>query len=901
MTAPGRPALFDVRAGEGRRLLVMGTAMAAILAAHTIAETARDSMFLRTVPSQYLSIVYVALAGAALLVLKGNAALIRRVGRRYALVSTLMLAAYGTMMFYLARSGWATAFGLYLWTGLLGTVVIVQFWLLAASMFTSTEGKRLYGLVAAMGALGAFLGASLAAGVLLVVSVEQLLPIAAGFYLVGGLLLTKDRDVAVTLPQRRPRPGTLSGPVRLRDQPYVFRLVIISVLATAAAVVSDYLLKTTAVMEMTDAELPSFFARYNSVVSILSLVVQLVGASWIMRRAGVLGAVTLLPLALGLGGAATIVTASAFVAIMITKGADATLKNSVNRIANELLWMPVASDIRTAIREPLESVVGRVVQAIIAALLLVISLLGLASPHVVAAILIALAVMWFAVAASLRSPYLSQLRTALMRPTFETDHELDVGSLEVVVEALSSIDDRRVIAAIQVLQRHHRSKLIPALLLRHDSPEVLRVALDAIGVANRTDWIPLTRRLLVSDHPLIRIAAIRALARMGHDDAIEKGLEDQDPVVRATAVFWDAHTSPGEDLLAEPGITAMLTADDGDSETVRRLLIEAIRDDGDARWAPVLEELARTVDPGVVELLASAIERVPDARFLPFLIERLGTRSGRSNVRAALIAIGIPAIDAVETALADESMPPRIRLHLPTTLALFGIQRGGDILLAQLAKEKSGAVRYRLLRAITRLAIHHDVTFDSKILLAELDHHIREHFRLLGLTVAFDSSRDERASANLVRGLLGDKTSQARDRVFLVLEALHPRDNVRSIERAFVDTDRGARAHALEFLDTLTRAPLYDDVEVTRDAILVAYEDLTPAEMVARMRTLAPPPRTSREALARMLRDSDSLLAACAAYHSLQLGPSELAESVIAISHERPLLAPLTLLPARSR
>jgi hypothetical protein len=46
-----------------------------------------------------------------------------------------------------------------------------------------------------------------------------------------------------------------------------------------------------------------------------------------------------------------------------------------------------------------------------------------------------------------------------------------------------------------------------------------------------------------------------------------------------------------------------------------------------------------------------------------------------------------------------------------------------------------------------------------------------------------------------------------------------------------------------------------------------------------------------------MVRDSDSLLAACAAYHALELGPSALATQVIALAQERPLFEPLGLAP----
>lgn len=900
--------MFDVRPDEGRRVLGMGGAMFAILAAHTIAETARDAMFLRAVPSKWLALVYLGLAGLAVLAVMANSALVRRVGRRHAMVSTLMVAAFGTTLFYVLRPGSAAAFALYLWTGLLGTIIVVQFWLLAATTFTSAEAKRLYGLIAALGAVGALAGALLAAGLLVMVEVEQLLPVSAGFYLLAGVLLTHEPAMPQNLPPPVPRPEPKAGPVRLREHPYLMRMAALVVLATSVALLSDYLMKAAAAARYSTDALPSFFAHYNGVVSALSLLLQIVGASWLLRKAGVLGAATVLPLSLLVGGAAMVVTASAFAAVVLTKGADATLRFSVNRVATEVLWMPVSDADRVAVREPLESVVTRVVQAATAALLLVLGLAGFATPGVLAVAVVVLTVLWLGLAAGMRPLYLGQLRNALARPSFTAEHELDLASIEVVVEALSSTEDKRVIAAIQVLRSHDRARLIPALVLRHDSPEVLSAALDAIAIPSRTDWLPLTQRLLDSDDPIVRIAAIRALARAGRRAAIQQGLADPDPVVRASAVFWDAHTGTATDLLADPAVTALLAADDDDADTARRILIDAIRDDGDGRWAPVLHGLARTDDPAVIEMIAIAIGRVPDPRFVPFLIGRLGTRAGRASVRAALLAIDErsesssggsdgPALEALERAFEDPATPSRVRLHLPTTLALFGSQRAADILLAHLSNERSGAVRYRVLRGLARLAIHRGVKLDRARLLLELRHHLGEHFRLLGLAVAMETDPDPRDSAKLVRSLLREKISQARDRVLLALQSMHPRDDVRGIERALESTDRDARAHGLEFLDTLTRAQFYADGEAAglREKILVAYDDLSSAEKLARAGALAAAPRRAHEALSRMLDDTDSLLAACAAYHVLQLGPSDLADSVIELAQERPLLAPLEL------
>jgi AAA family ATP:ADP antiporter len=905
-----------------------GGALFAILAAHTISEVARDAIFLRSSTPENLAVAYGALAGIAVLALIANTALVKRLGRRYALIATLMAAAFGTVLFYEAHPSGAVAFALYMWTGLLGTLVVVQYWMLAATVFTSSEAKRLYGLIAALGALGALFGA-LAARVLLIgLHTEQLLPLAAALYCVAGVTLsTDDSPAQPTLNESadagfrvRLRPA---GPVRLRDHPYALRLALLLVLATAAAMVADYLLKTSAYDRYhgaRDIRLSTFFATYNGVVSAVSLVFQVFGASWLLRKGGVLGAIVMLPLLMLLGGVATVLTAGAFIAAVATKGADATLRHSVNRVANELLWMPVSDTVRTAVREPLESVVVRLVQAGTAAALFGITAAGFASKTVLAAITIGISTVWVGAAIGLRPKYLAQLRSSLSKPTFTPESELDLGSLEVVVEALSSTDDRRVIAAIQVLAAHQRGRLIPALVLRHDSPEVLTVALDAIAHTGRTDWLPLTKRLQTSPDPRVRIAALRALARTGMRDAIQVALSDADPSVRAAGVFWLYHADALDNIAAQPEVAAMLALTGDDSSVARRQLLESIRQDGDARWTDVLASLARVGDSTTIENVALAIERVPDVRFVPILIGRLGTRAGRGSVRAALVAIGDPALTALEDALKLFITPPRIRMHLPTTIALFGSKRAADVLIAQLAAERSGAVRYRLLRALARLAVSRTLRFDQDLLLDELRHHLREHFRLLGLSVPLmedasaaeailttgplgsqsldtrtGSTQDTSDSLRLLRGLLQDKSSQALDRVFLALQAMHPREDIRGIERALSGRDRGARAHALEFLDTVTRSPIYLRPRAAgiREDLLLVGEDLDSRERVVRAGDQSDVPANATEALARLVRDTDTLLAACAAYHALQLDREELRTMVDQVARERPLLLPL--------
>lgn len=884
--------------------------MFAILAGYTISETARDSLFLGSNGRGQLAIAYVLLAGIAIVALAINAQLVRRVGRRFALIITLGAAAAGTMMFWLSPLGRQEAFALYLWTGLLGTVVVVQFWLLAGTRFTTAEAKRLYGPIAAAGAVGTLAGALLAWIAVAVVDVRHLLPMAAGFYVLAGILLLQDKDAieprlagASSSLERfdaKPRPRTKRKLVEGRG--YVIRLVVLTVCATSAALLADYLLKSRAATAMRADELPRFFARYMGAVSALSLILQVIGASWLVKKIGVLGMIAILPMMMLVGGAAAVMTTGSFVAIALTKGADASLRYSVSRVATELLWMPVPDAVRTTIREPLESVVTRLVQAATAGLLLLLVAVDWGGPTHVSAFLAGVTAVWVIVAAGLRPSYLTQLRRSVSKRGLTTAVELDIRAVETVVEALSSDDDQRVIAALQILTTHRRTKLIPALILRHDSPEVLAVALDAIATPERSDWRPLTQRLMLAPSPKVRMLALRALARIDDQTAIMAGLSDDDPGVLAHAVFWKLQMGDELVVIENPTI-AVLLAESGARGVVARLqLLDAIRSHGDGRWTEVLVALSRTEDDGSVESLALAMAHIPDPRFLPFLIGRLVTRVGRARVREALVAIGEPALVELERALAVETTPPRLRLHLPTTIATFGSTRAAEILGTQLAREHSGAVRFRILRGLSRLAVREEIMLDAKILLGEIRLHLREHLRLLSLGIPILSDTDGSETAVLLRGLVRDKISQAFDRAFLALQALHPRENIREIERAITGGDRRARAHATEFLDTLTRSSLYasEAAREVRGLLLVIGDDLEPADRVLRA-NLGPPPATVPEALALLVLEADTLLAACAGYHALQFRTPELTAAVEHAAQHRALFAPLGIFHASLR
>ena len=155
--------LLAVRPEERRGTVAAFLTIFGTLAGHTLLETARDALFLARLPASQLSVVYllIALVAVGLSQVPWGR---RRATGSFALSRLLGIGAVVTLVFW--RVGrWQSPlelYSLYVWTGLLGSLAVLQFWMVLGDLFTLTQAKRLYSLVWTGSLLGATVGAAAA-------------------------------------------------------------------------------------------------------------------------------------------------------------------------------------------------------------------------------------------------------------------------------------------------------------------------------------------------------------------------------------------------------------------------------------------------------------------------------------------------------------------------------------------------------------------------------------------------------------------------------------------------------------------------------------------------------------------------------------------------------------------
>lgn len=835
-------SLLGVRRSDARTVWTAFATLLVIVAAHAVLETARDSLFLGDLSPQRLPWAYLGIALLAFGVARvsGPLAAVQAPGRMLALL--LLAGSAGTAVLWrsMAAPTPTALLVLYVWTGVLASVVVTQFWVQLGGRMDVARARRAYAVVAAGGMLGATLGSLLAGLVLTRHAPRQLLVVAAGLFAGAAILPALSGRRATPDAEPAPPPDPAETPPTLREiwnDAYLKRLVPLAALAPIVAMGIDFIFKSVVAHSYGRHELGPFFARYNASVNGLALLFQLVLAPRLLRRLGVVRSLCVLPGALGAGAVAVGVAGTAILpAALFLRGTDGLLRHSLHRAATEILFVPLSASTRAALRGLTEAVGQRGGQVLGSLLILGGIALG-AGPRALAVAVAILCGLWLIGFVRLQRHYLDRFRTEL-RHVGTGDAsvpELDMQSLEVLVATLSSPNDAEVLAAMEMLARFGRTHLIPPLILYHPSSAVVLRGLASFDGNWRDDVQGIRRRLLEHADPAVRAAALRGLAAGGADVALVRTVLQRDgsPMVRATALtLWmgagavpDADVDAAvRDLLAAPDPDARLAVAATLGELPPRLLV------------PVARALLHDATPGIRQRVAQTLAVNPDVARLDLLSELVAMPESRAAARAGLLAVGEPALETLAAMLADPATPAGLRRHLPRSISPFGSERAAAVLLAQLDRETDGRVIYKILRGLGRMRSNDpSLTLTRPVLVAYAERTLERTIVLLAYGVAWEQLRGRTSHDDLLGPLLAEKERRALERVFRVLQILETHEDFATMYAALRSEVPATRAGARELIDHVLAGGF-------RDALL-ALTDAAPAaeRLAAAARTLPVP------------------------------------------------------------
>jgi AAA family ATP:ADP antiporter len=255
----------------------------------------------------------------------------------------------------------------FIWTSIFNLFVVSIFWQMIVDIFTSEQGKRLFGFIAAGATLGAISGS-----VFTVSTVEHMAP---GFLMIGAALmlevavlcvrrLSRLSAVLASRPQadqqQQPIGGTLLGGIR--DALSSGYLLNVSLFLLLYAVTSTFLyFQQAAVVShsfQSRAAQTALFATVDLGVNVLTLIAQLFLTGRILKRFGVATTLSLLPVfsILGFGAIAFLPTLSSVVGFQLFRRAG---NFAIARPTREVLFTVLPREDRYKAKSFIDTVVYR--------------------------------------------------------------------------------------------------------------------------------------------------------------------------------------------------------------------------------------------------------------------------------------------------------------------------------------------------------------------------------------------------------------------------------------------------------------------------------------------------------------------------------------------------------------
>ncbi len=824
--------LLDVRRGEAARIGFMAAFLFFLLAANNVIKIVRDSLFLSRFPITQLPYVYLLaalLAGAVITIYSrytSRLSLSQVILGSHAFIISNVIIFWLLVAFY--DFGWVL-YAFYIWSAIVGLVVVAQFWTLANGMFTPREGKRLFGILTAAGTLGGMMGgvgANWAVNFLF--GTNQLLWLivvlfTGAFGVVWFAVRERERVFAASR-----REGVLPREIKTRDASGVMGtlrgsryLQTIAALIFVSVIVStliDYQFKAAAkeAYRSTDA-LVRFFGSYYAWLSVVTIFAQL----WLTRRLlmglGLTPSLLLLPLTLLAGSIGILVWPGLFAATANRLG-EASLRTSVNDTAGEILYLPIPDYIKKKIKVLLDVTVERLGDGTAALIILFYTLfLGGTDVTLLSYFSIGLILIWVAVVFVVQGGYMEALRRSLAyRETSLKEARIDYaekGTVEAVLKTLEEKDERSVLFGLDLIEKLDPKDVVARLprgLLRHSSPAVRARAIKLFAIRPDPTTLNEISQMLQDENKEVQAEAIRAACVIFKGDAVplvHPYLESPNPQIKRRAL--ECLLRHGDAVIRAAALNSFRKMVDDSAVEGEQSRVEAARLMGeldDPEFPGYLSGLIREdPSPAVIRaaMVAAGKRRYPGV--IREVIFRLGCNATKAGAREALIEYSEIAVKQLKGALYDSRVSRDIRLNVPRTLSKIHSQSAMNALLGGLLEEDR-SIRFKVILALEEMARRFaDLKVDREIIESAIISDVMLYSRRFAIFFVLFGHRQEPLGdgGSLLTLALTDSMERVKERVMWLLSLIYSPKDIRRFWAGLNSGEPNKQAHAIEFLDNL--------------------------------------------------------------------------------------------------
>jgi AAA family ATP:ADP antiporter len=234
----------------------------------------------------------------------------------------------------------------FVWISVFVLFAVSVFWSFMADLFSSEQGKRLYGFIAAGGSAGALAGPALTIGLVQWIGTTNLLILAALLLEAAAFcaLRLEAKSEVVPKTQEAVGGGAVDGVMMVLRSPYIAGIALwVALLSVAATFLYFEQAAIVAAASDDPAVRTRIFATVDLAVGLLTLAVQFFATGKLIARFGVGAALALLPFVFAAGFA--VLAAAPVLAVVIGfQALQRTANFAISNPAREVLFTVLARD-----------------------------------------------------------------------------------------------------------------------------------------------------------------------------------------------------------------------------------------------------------------------------------------------------------------------------------------------------------------------------------------------------------------------------------------------------------------------------------------------------------------------------------------------------------------------------
>jgi ATP/ADP translocase/HEAT repeat protein len=899
--------LSGVRPEERFKTFGMFAYLLMVVGSFITGRIARDSLFLSRYHISYLPVMYAWVAGAMVLLIYTYSRFADRFRRDRLVFGVTLLLLLGTLCMRGAlflRADWLYPV-LYVYVEVMGGLMMIQFWTFANDIFTTREAKRLFGIVGSGGVVASILAGFSIVGVAKGIGTENLLFLCAALN-AGCLIMVSllSRSCRRELLQAMAGKTVTSKPIsfsldlgNIFSSRYLKSIAWLTILCIATVTIVDYQFKIVARYHYLNREdqLSQFFGWFYGLCGIISLFVQLFVSGRLLPRFGIIVALMLAPLTLGLGSGLFLALPFLFSATLI-KGADNILRYTIHESSVQVLYAPVSGRFRGRTRAFIDGIIKPMTQGITGLCILwAIPVLDQRVQWLSPAALLFIAG-WLLLLLTLKKEYVRSLILSLQQRKMhfgESNFSIaDSQMTEALIKTLQHPDEKSVLHAMEMIPfvRHHNFSKDLQPLLRHPSPNIRQSALLLLKPEDARIHCSSVLELFQDKDEDVRAQAASCYCAMLKDKAMQAVgalLTDSSAKIRANAIVG---------LMKYGGLDGILSTAEhlralAQSNTVedRKLGAWVIGKIGTKTLFRNLIQLLGDPDPSVraEAVHAAASMRSPEL-ILP-LLQRLDDPATRRQAIVSLASYGSALLITCRTVLNNQREKASIRHAIPSILSRIN-DPFSMALLSRLLESEEPALRSRAVEAILQLTLHFPkLRHDAEMLRRSLHRELKDAYQLVTTAVELAPF-----CTPLLFECIEHRRHQTIERILKLLRVLYPGRGLDVTHWNLANPTPAIRANAIEILDNVTNLE-------TRRCLLPLLENRDLPSLVFFGRDLFPLlHRTGEGWLSELINGHDEWTIACALDAVRQKKLTEFEPIVtVLLAHPSPLIRESALFSIR--